>query len=69
MFSHVDISDDEIRRAFAGVETISFRAKPFNSVMNRFVIFGDIPLRMPLERVLRVIGIKPDVLVSVFGVA
>lgn len=61
------ITDDDIIRAWATATEVQFSARRFNYIAYRQIGFGDLSWWLPLERVLPLIGITPQMLRPVFN--
>ncbi len=64
---NLPFSDEVIKKAFAGADSVNFSARNFNCVIYGSISFGDLGWLLPLEDVLPLIGITPQMLRPVFG--
>lgn len=62
-----DISDEAIKTAFTGANSVSFSSRHFNHISHRSITFGNLGRWLPLTRVLPLIGITPQMLRPVFN--
>jgi|SRR3989344_49355 len=61
------ISDEDVKEAFKKAKIVRFSARRFNSIRHRSVAFGYDGSLLPLERVLPLIGVTPQMLRPVFN--
>lgn len=64
-----DIPDQDIINAFNAAETVRFSARRFNFIRHRSIALPGLGWWLPLTRVLPLVGITPEMLVSVMGLA
>ncbi len=62
-----EIPDEVIEKTFNSVQLVVFSARRFNYIQYRKIGFSTLGWWLPLERVLQLIGVTPQMLRSVFS--
>lgn len=62
-----EVSDEDIKRAFANTESVDFLGRHFNPIQFQLVGLKSLIMELPMIRVLSLIGVTPQMLRPVFN--